>query len=49
MMLDRMAPADGWPLKYVFLALGAVLIGFQVARRYARYRRGEAMTRPKSR
>ncbi len=50
MTLDRMAlPATGEPLKYVFLALGAVLIGFQVARRYARYKNGEPMTGPKSR
>ena len=50
MMLDRMAPpAGGGQLKYVFLALGAVLVGCQVATRYARYKKGEPMTRPKSR
>ena len=50
MLLDRMGPpAGGGPPKYVFLALGAGLIGYQAARRYARYKKGEPMIRPKSR
>jgi hypothetical protein len=50
MTLDRMAAGSAaGPLKYVFLALGVVMIGFQVARRYAVYRKGEPMSRPKSR
>jgi hypothetical protein len=50
MTLDRMAAGSAaGPLKYVFLALGVVMISFQVARRYAVYRKGEPMSRPKSR
>jgi uncharacterized membrane protein YhaH (DUF805 family) len=49
-LLDRMAPGtDGGPLKYAFLVLGVVLSGCQVARQYARYKKGEPTPRPKPR
>jgi hypothetical protein len=50
MTLDRIAPAaGGGPVKYVFLALGVVLVGSQVAGQYARYKKGEPTPRPKPR